>query len=244
MSSLLTNLVSYWKLDHSSGNATDSVGSNTLTNNNTATYATGKIGNGVDLEDGSSQSLSVADGSQSGLDPAGSFSISAWFKLESLPGASKYYQIICKRDLGQAADDSTSQYALWYDNDGSRRLQFALRASGANEGVIHTATLNTAQWYHVVAVFTASTKIELFLDNTSVASDSTSVPASIVNTSLAFCIGKDSAGTAGQFFDGMIDEVGFWSKALSTTEIAALYNGGNGLSYPFSNGALFTGANF
>lgn len=49
---LTDNLVSYWKLDESSGNASDSVGSNTLTNNGTAGYASGKINNAVDFGTG------------------------------------------------------------------------------------------------------------------------------------------------------------------------------------------------
>ena len=56
---LTDNLVSYWKLDESSGNAADSVGSNTLTNTGTATYAAGKINNGV-VVNGSSQRLDSA----------------------------------------------------------------------------------------------------------------------------------------------------------------------------------------
>src|SRR3990167_551156 len=41
-----TNLVAYWKMDESSGDATDSVASHTLTNTN-VTYGTGKINNGA-----------------------------------------------------------------------------------------------------------------------------------------------------------------------------------------------------
>ena len=55
---LTDNLVSYWKLDESSGNAADSVGSNTLTNTNTVTYSAGKINNGADFERDSAQYFS------------------------------------------------------------------------------------------------------------------------------------------------------------------------------------------
>ena len=36
---LTDNLVSYWKFDESSGNTTDSVGSNNLTNNNSVGFS-------------------------------------------------------------------------------------------------------------------------------------------------------------------------------------------------------------
>ena len=47
----------------------------------------------------------------------------------------------------------------------------------------------------------------------------------------AFYIGN-SADTFSAF-DGVIDEVGLWSKVLSATEITDLYNSGAGFAYPF-----------
>ena len=44
--SLLNGLVSYWKLDETSGNAVDNIGGNTGVNTN-VTYAAGKINNGA-----------------------------------------------------------------------------------------------------------------------------------------------------------------------------------------------------
>jgi hypothetical protein len=35
---------------------------------------------------------------------------------------------------------------------------------------------------------------------------------------------------------GDIDEVGIWSRVLTSTEVTQLYNGGAGLQYPFTNG--------
>ena len=46
-------------------------------------------------------------------------------------------------------------------------------------------------------------------------------------------------GTAAQAFDGMMDEIGVWSRALTATEVTELYNSGNGLAYPFSTPSKF-----
>jgi hypothetical protein len=49
------------------------------------------------------------------------------------------------------------------------------------------------------------------------------------------------AGTGGVFANnltGSIDEVGIWSRALSSTEVTALYNSGNGFQYPFSTSSI------
>src|SRR6185437_1776184 len=55
---LTDDLLAYWKLDESSGDASDSVGSNTLTNDGSATFSTttGVINNGVSFD--GSQDLS------------------------------------------------------------------------------------------------------------------------------------------------------------------------------------------
>ena len=47
---LTDNLISHWKLDESSGNAADSHGSNTLTNNGSTPFVAAKINNGADFE--------------------------------------------------------------------------------------------------------------------------------------------------------------------------------------------------
>jgi hypothetical protein len=36
-------------------------------------------------------------------------------------------------------------------------------------------------------------------------------------------------------FDGMIDEIGVWSRALTSGEVTQLYNSGAGLQYPFTS---------
>jgi len=46
-------------------------------------------------------------------------------------------------------------------------------------------------------------------------------------------IGKNSAGS-NSYYDGDIDEFSFWSRALDSTEILELYNGGVGNQYPYS----------
>jgi len=43
------------------------------------------------------------------------------------------------------------------------------------------------------------------------------------------------------WFKGWIDEVGFWNRALSGTEITELYNNGRGLTYPFIKNSVRVG---
>src|SRR3989344_3474903 len=80
-STQVTAPTSYWKYDESSGVASDSTGSNTLTNNNTITYSAGKTNNASNLVAANSQWFSIANGTWSNLDPTTSFSLSFWLKV-------------------------------------------------------------------------------------------------------------------------------------------------------------------
>ena len=49
----------------------------------------------------------------------------------------------------------------------------------------------------------------------------------------SFTIGNGGTKDPTSFYAGKADEVGVWSRALSASEVAQLYSGGLGLSYPF-----------
>src|SRR4030095_13402698 len=75
---LTDNLQAFWELD----NLNDAHSTNTLTNNGSATFVAGQVGNCVDLEQHSSQYLSIADNaalSMGNID----FTVCAWVRAES-----------------------------------------------------------------------------------------------------------------------------------------------------------------
>ena len=79
--SLLTDLVSYWKLDEASGDALDSHGTNNLTVNGSIGTAAGKIGSARDLESsGSDQYFSLADNASLSTGDI-DFSVAGWVKF-------------------------------------------------------------------------------------------------------------------------------------------------------------------
>ena len=51
-----------------------------------------------------------------------------------------------------------------------------------------------------------------------------------------FAIGVWTGAFPSGNMDGLIDEVGFWKRTLTSGERTQLYNSGNGLAYPFSSG--------
>lgn len=219
---LSTNLVSYWKFDESSGNASDSVGSNTLTNVNSTSFATGKIGNGADLELSSSNYFYKEDNSS--LDITNNLSYSFWFKAETV-GSGGDYRIINK----------------WYDaseyiiriNDTS--LNILVSASGGTVQVANAQTVTAGVWYHCVFTYNSTDGLKVYVN---AGTPSTAAAnGTINNTSERLVIGasqkSDGTGT-GNYYDGLIDEVGIWSRTLTADEVSQLYNSFRGNSYPFT----------
>lgn len=221
---LIDNLISYWKLDESSGNAADSVGGNTLTNTGVV-YTTGKINNGADFEAGDAgDKLEIADGSQSGLDITGNISVSLWVKLESAPGGD--YILFSKWN----ATGNQRGYQMWYQPG---TINFQISSDGSNSDLYSVSqTLTAGSWYHLAFTWKASTSQgEWYVNGTNTASPTGALTA-IFNNTASFVLGNYAA-TIGEDYDGIIDEVGIWPRALTSTEVTTLYNGGAGCQHSF-----------
>jgi hypothetical protein len=216
---LTDNLVAYWTLDESSGNADDSVGTNDLTNYNTTAYATGKINNGLDLESSSSNYM---------LSPAfsggTSWTYSFWFKPESLID-----QVI----VGQDDVDANRIFSHIF---GDTNVTFY---GWKSDGTIkHTAStahgMATGSWYHWVCVWDSAGNMQAYKNGSPFASG-VATTGNAKATSEELCIGRQNSSSPTYYSDGVVDEVGVWSRALTASEVTALYNDGDGLQYPFSS---------
>lgn len=214
-STLTTSLVSYWDLEEASGTRYDLHGTNHLTDNNTVGYsASGKIGNSSDFIPANSESLSRSSISELNYKGTINCSISFWFKTDSVS--------ILESPISHAQDISNANFEV-YINSGS------LNVSIGNQGAALTygTSVSTGTWYHVVLTLSSSNTYELFINGSSV---DTGSGATWGTFTPVFRIGG-TYSTASRFFDGIVDEVGIWSKVLSSSEITDLYNSGNGLPY-------------
>ena len=222
-------LVSYWTLDETSGTRADSHGSNDLTDNNTVLSGTGILSNGADFEASNSEYLSIADGSQTGLDITGDIAISAWVKLESDVPNSSSYQIVSKYN-------TSSQRAYEFNiNDpsvGNDTIRFLVSNNGTTDDIMSVEyTFTSGIWYHVAASWDASASTATFYVNGLSIGTDTGTATSIYNSTSDLIVGARPAASPTNFFDGIIDEVGIWSRVLTAGEISNLYNEGNALPY-------------
>lgn len=226
------NLQAYWKLDESSGNASDSTANaNTLTNNNASSYAAGIINNGVSLTPASSQYLSRANGSITGLKFTGAFTLAGWVKLSAAPDAGNNVMV-------SRWGTGTGRSYLFYlfDQAGTKKMAMDIFDSGGTIGeVIVNWTPVTNTWYHVALVYTAAgtSDVLFYVNGVQQGATGSTGRTSVRAGSHDFEMGGDHDGGNG-YFPGMLDEWGAWDRALSSTEISQLYNNGTGFSYPFS----------
>lgn len=236
MSTLTTNLVSYWKLDESSGNAADSVGSNTLTNTASVTYVAALINKGASMNGG--PYLTITDGSQSGLDITGDISTSFWLKLAGEPGTDNGFEMVTKWASGSGA------YRFIYHDAGGQAQMYGALYDAGNPGTNVNYTKNishigTSAFHHMVFTFKASTgTMTFYLDGSNLGTTVDTSVSTINNSSGNFDIGALGVGIQG-FFNGIVDEVGLWSKELTSGEVSSLYNSGAGFAYPFVTAAGF-----
>ena len=225
--SLTTSLVSWWAMEETSGNRSDSYGSNTLVDNNTVGSATGIIGSGADFEATSSEYFSVADNAS--LSITGDIAMSAWVNLESSPSSNAKYFILVK---GGATGEVSYEFD-YRNNAGTFQLQFLNNSgtSGATEDEFNfNSTLTTATYHHVVASWDASASTcEMFVDGISLGTVTTD-NTSMYDGTLAFALGSSVAG-GGAFFDGVIDETAIWSKTLNYGDVLDLYKAGSGITF-------------
>jgi hypothetical protein len=234
--SLLTNLVSYWKLDEASGDALDSHSTNHLTETSgTIGSTTGKIGNCRDFELGDTEYFTIADSaalSTGDID----FTLACWVNLESKT-ASQRQTLISKYNT----TGNQREYWLTYNPQTapgtSNPFGFTISATGSSTVVIRESTTfgtpSTGTWYFVVAWHdSVANTVNIQVNNGTV--DSTSHSGGVFDGTSPFVLG---ARETVDNLDGLLDEVGFWKRVLTSDERTALYNGGNGLAYPFATGS-------
>ena len=213
------NLVGYWTLDDGSGTtALDSSGNaNTLTMTGSPSWVTGNIGSSALDFSGSGQYLSVADPSSGVLDfvDGSDFTITGWFNRDT---AAADHTIVAKKN-----DQTTSAgYVVWIDNNGSTDYLSAEISDGTDTySAVGTTNLSTTGWHHFAIVWDDSNGLYIYLDGKldgSTTSSTTSIN-SLANA-LAFRIGAES--DAGVPFDGKIDDIKVYNRALSVDEVSKL----------------------
>jgi len=210
----------YWKLDDAGPPYVDSIGGNDATCSNCPTTTTGIVGGAQDF-DGSSNEVDIADDGTFDWGADDSFSIEYWMNTTTCAGN--------KVTVGR--DDGSLHW--WTGGHGdSHSAGFQLRDSTrAGIFIAGTTAVDDGLWHHIVCVRNGNSDTNrIYIDGTEENSDTYDYAHDFASTT-ELNIGYITCG--GHYnFDGKIDEVALYNKALTPSEIQEHYtNGLNGLGY-------------
>lgn len=176
---------------------------------------------------GLTQSANIIAGSQlltradtASLSITGQLTYEVWVEIKTAPTNNNTW-LLAKGDGG----DFRSAYVYYADSGGAKSLAFFVTDSGNNAmptfatcSVSQTLTLDT--WYHVAAVFTPSTRMEIFLNGSSIGAITSSIPTAVFDGNdptdiCGFTGGVSGNGTA-RFSLARV-----WSTARTGAQITA-----------------------
>jgi glucose/arabinose dehydrogenase len=156
------------------------------------------------------------------LDVAGNeVTLTAWFRADNLSNCSARDCRIIAKASGDAENDHYMMVSTIKSGTTATRLRFRLKAGGVTTTLIAgSGDLQNNQWVHVAAVYDG-TSMTLYKDGVNVGSTPKSGTIT-TNSSVPMWIGGSPSGATVRPWDGQIDDVTIYSRALSAAEIAAM----------------------
>jgi hypothetical protein len=214
-------LVGYWPFN---GNANDESGNGNNGTVNGATLAADRFGE-LDKAysfDGVNDFIEISSLNNSAYAPV---TYSLWFKANQLvtvefPLGNQVSLI--GRDL--AGVGNQGDIGFWHDPNISvyQRLHYYTGSSGQ----LFDFSPSTNTWYNLVFVYSSSYIMSVFIDGQLI--NEVFFEGSALSADIPFRIGAGTAfdGIATRFnWNGYIDDIGIWNRALTADEVLALYNG-------------------
>lgn len=229
-----SGMVAWWPGD---GNTNDIVGSNPGTLRFGATYGVGLVGGQAFSFDGVNDGVSILKTSVLNMG-ASDFTIDAWVKFTQIAGP---FSPIFVNYAGVPG------YILSVNQSGQAKVWFrpgVALTGGSNDPYVEaigTKILNDGQWHHVAGVRSHATAL-IYVDGVLEGSGTNPQVLSVnggsvdtsncqyarigaIHTSGGHCTSVDP-NPAEPRFQGLIDEVEIFNRALCATDIQAIFNAG------------------
>lgn len=220
------DLVAWWPGD---GNTDDIAGGQDAVLNNGATFAAGKVGQGF-LFDGSNDHVHAPDSPGSGLDGVNQFTIDAWVRSDNISG---FRSVVTKYNTtSQNPATSVQSYSLGVQNGAIEIVFYSgfFDLVGAKTEVV----INQGQFHHIAATLDSGV-VNVYVDGVEVpftplaggtftGIHDNDEPVRIGATSSGTGVSQGFPGGISFFWHGIIDEVELFDRALSATEILAIFN--------------------
>ena len=240
----LTDLNAYYKFDESAGNllnkasavgSTDAITADGV--NTGVTYLQSGIIDNSYLYDGTNDFTTV-DPLHTSTSNTGSIFF-FWNATTFTSGAVPF-------GLG----DTSANEFIFMELSGTDKINVFCRLAGTTKWVVNCGSYSNPQgtWHSFGITHNGTTSI-LYRDGVANTNFTTSTDTSIWVNDLPSldncrigCINRNGTGN-GDFFNGNVDELSYWSRALTASEISTLHNSGNGkaISSPIdvTDGSIF-----
>jgi hypothetical protein len=210
---------------HLEGDASDSSGNE---NNgdvlNGVLWVQGIVGTAAEF-DGVDDYISIPDSDS--LRIPGSWTISAWVNLDTLPPLDKAMTIVGK-GMASETEGENHNYLLAIENDvfstGNGATALLEDSGGTNYFAKVGTTLETGKWHHVAGVYDTNTNsVYFYLNGNQLASTQADLTVDTGIPCVTMGTGNCNTPTVWDTpLDGKIDEVFIYNKPLTPTEIEIL----------------------
>ncbi|TKJ34668.1 MAG: hypothetical protein CEE38_17515 [Planctomycetes bacterium B3_Pla] len=215
------DLLGWWKFDDGTGTiAVDSSG-----NGNDGTFigdpewVAGKFGSGLLFDGQGGERISLA-----GLDiPSGAMTIACWFKANNLDTPGQDPRMVSKANGGGNNDHwwmfSSSRQS------GNKLLRFRLKTNdGQDTSEIKAGSFEVGEWIHG-AIWWDGTNMKVYKNSVEVGNLAKGGTSVATDPTIQAAIGNQPIGAENRPFDGIVDDVRIYTKALTEAELAEVMAG-------------------
>jgi len=248
---VVTNLTGYWSFNSTSGaTTTATVGPNgtltTVTNAGGSPFVantTGVIGNSLDFvstqPDASPLRQGYVDyGTTVSIQPT--MSIAGWMNIDTVLQGTAPSTISRAYLLGQMGGFGSRGTSLFVQGDGSVFLQSYVGQSSTGNGLVTSAgVVSTGSWTHIAATRVSGAQ-RIYVDGILRGSLSGTGTFDVASSQpLASGIGFATSGVnQTNYLDARLDDLGLWSKELTSREVAAIAGLGKRSAVPLNSAQI------
>jgi hypothetical protein len=215
------DLLSYWKLDEPSGNnyADYYNGNHGQATVSVPTPVPGLVG-GAQYFNGTTDRITVDDDPSLDWAADASFTIELWAKLTNVASRNKVM-------IGRDQSGGSPHWWIGAQQNTGYAMFVCLDSGGNGTYIIGSSALHDDQWHHIVAIKDESVdQIRLYVDGSlenSASHNYTADFSALTSIGIGYMAYN---GTPDYFYDGSLDEIALYNKAMDDAEILQHYTDG------------------
>lgn len=222
-------LISYWKLDESSGNNTINSINSSLngTHLNSPSVINGIIDNARNYSGTSQQLTNITNWIDYNFTTTGNFTYGGWTRNYNMTGYAMNFM------MGMQIPGQVSGFNIGFNQSGYALCEFG--SLNGWQDVYSKGPIPLASWINIYCTSdVSSSNHSIWINGT--LNNTASSSGSPKTSSWPLALGG-FGWNSGQYpsdkvwYNGTVDEVGIWNRSLNQTEIGQLYNSGDGLTY-------------